>query len=123
MTFILIVLFFLKNVHNKKLYCRYKKCNHFVYTKHNLKFHVALHRGFEPNNNVEHICEHCGLVDEENAIKRHQKIHMPKLHCPICRQPFRILNSLEKHIKSEHNDLFKKTIGGIRNRGRKNSIF
>ena len=117
---------FIQSVHNKKRYCKYRDCKQFFYTKFNLKFHVAIHIGFDCNNNIKNICEFCGLMNEENVIKRHKLTHMnPKFQCSICKQTFRLLKSLENHIKSVHNfteTKINKTFGGIRNRGRKNSI-
>ncbi|CAO1377299.1 unnamed protein product [Diamesa serratosioi] len=110
------------SVHNKKRYCKYQACSQFFYTKFNLKSHVATHFV----SNTKNMCEYCGLTDEENNIKRHKLTHMvSKLHCTLCNQNFRLLKSLENHIKSIHKfseSKINKTFGGIRNRGRKNSI-
>ncbi|CAO1406554.1 unnamed protein product [Diamesa hyperborea] len=112
------------SVHNKKRYCKYMACKQFFHTKFDLKFHVASH--LNNNNNVENICEHCGLFNEEQSIKRHKQLHMqPKFHCSICQQAFKLIKSLGNHLKSVHyytEAKMNNTFGGIRNRGRKNSI-
>lgn len=101
-------------------------CMKFYETAASLRHHVAAH--LDLCNNVINICEYCGFMDEEKAIKRHKlaKHTNPKFQCPICKQTFRLLKTVERHIQSTHylsETPINNTFGGIRNRGRKNSIF
>ena len=81
-----------KKIHEPKLKC--PTCDKLV---NNVKLHQ---RNAHPDKNKLYVCDVCGYTSApKSAIKRHIKIHEPKVKCPICHKP---VTNIKTHKSIAH---------------------